>query len=554
MLIIIFLVLAFADPLLKGYSSTGSNTRKLGIVYMDSSFSMLSRNDSVTLYAKSEKIANQLKRYFTSSDELITFTTNVQSDTTPNRSFIKSNFNSILHKSNEILRAKNYNTSEIYIISDLQKVNFHNNQFLPNENSHFYFIDVADNEYQNISISNVIVDTKLPEPSRPVKINVVVRNHNVNLLVNQKVNILVNDLKIDEKYFDIAPREIKKIEVTFKPSGKGIQTIKAELISDNSAFDAFKEDNVFYKKFYIPETINIGLVSKDANSTRYIKAVFDAENKNNPYAKVYNYSEINNAENLNAFDLVYLCGLKSFSENEIENIRKFIASGKGVFIFPTENINTDSYSKISTFKFKEQEYINNELPIKDINSESPLFEGLFKVNKNENTIGSSLEKVFVKSFYPVIPSEKSSPLISLNNNTSNNIILLSENPNLLISSVSADETLSDFPHHSLFAPVVLRSAAYLSSEAVIDKGTILTERDTLESNPELMLESVLKTSLDLTGIKNYTIIRNTEIQNLERIISENRSGKSLWNFALIASLFFLIFELFIILQNRKQSA
>ena len=90
--IIIFLVLAFADPLITGYSSKGSNTRKLGIVYLDSSYSMLSKNDSVTLYDKSKKIANQLSQYFTSSDEVITLTTTVQSDTTPDRSFIKSNF------------------------------------------------------------------------------------------------------------------------------------------------------------------------------------------------------------------------------------------------------------------------------------------------------------------------------------------------------------------------------------------------------------------------------------------------------------------------------
>jgi hypothetical protein len=553
MLIIIFLVLAFADPLLKGYSSNGSNTRKLGIIYLDSSYSMLSKNDSVSLFGKSKSVANQLNRYFTSSDEVITLTTTVQSDTTPNRSFIKSNFNSILHNSNELLRSKNYNTSEIFIISDLQKVNFHNNQYIPNENTHFYFIDVADNEYGNISISNIIVNTKLPEPSRPVKINVVVRNHNESLLPGQKINVYVNDTKVDEKYFDIAPREIKKLEVSFKLSGKGVQTIKAELISDNKAFNAFKEDDVFFKKIYIPEKINIGLVSKDGNSARYIKAVFDAENKNNPESKVYNYTETNNTENINSYDVIYLCGLKDFSENEIDNVRKFINAGKGVFIFPSENINAESYNKISNFKITKPEIINNELSIKEINAESPLFEGLFKTNTDEIINGSSLGKIFIKSYYNVIPAEKSSPLITIGSNNSSSNILLTEDANLLISSVSADETLSDFPRHSLFSPVILRSAAYLSTASGINQGTTLTERDTLESNPELMLESVLKTSLDLSGIRHYSIVHNTEPQNLERIISENRSGKSLWNYALAASLLFLVFELFLIIQNRKSN-
>jgi hypothetical protein len=549
MLIIIFLVLAFADPLLKGYTSKSSNTRKLGIIYLDSSYSMLSKNDSVTLFDKSKKIANQLNQYFTSSDEVITLTTSVQSDTSSNRNFIKSNFNSILHKSNEILQSKNYNTSEIYIISDLQKVNFHNNQLLPNETTHFYFVDVAENQYQNISISNIIVNTKIPEPSRPVKINVVVRNHNESLLANQKINVYVNDIKVDEKIFDISPREIKKLEVSFKPVSKGLQTIKAELVSDNIAFDAFKEDNVFFKKIYIPESINIGLVSKESNSTRYIKAVFDAENKNNLANKVYNYTDVNNLDNINSYDVIYLCGLNNFSEKEIESIGKFISAGKGVFIFPAYFINLESYNKISSFKITKSESVNNALAIKDINSESPMFEGLFKTSNGETFNSSTLEKISVKSYYQIIPAEKSSTLINFPAN-----ILLAEDANILISSVSADETMSDFPRHSLFAPVILRSASYLSYlNSLNNQQTIITERDTLESNPELMVKSVLKTSLDLTGIKNYTIIDNTETQNLEKIITENRSGKSLWNYALIASLLFLVFELFLILRSRKSN-
>lgn len=550
MLIIIFLVLAFADPLLKGYSSKNSNTRKLGIIFIDSSYSMLSKNDSVSLFDKSKSLANQLNQYFTSSDELITLTTSVQPDTTPGRNILKSNFNSILHKSNEILNSKNYNTSEIFIISDLQKVNFHNNQYIPNEKSRFYLIDAADNEYRNISISNVTVDTKIPEPSRPVKVSVVVRNHNESLLANQKINVYLNDAKVEEKFFDISPREIKKIEVSFKPVTKGIQTVKAELVSDNKAFDAFKEDNLFFRKFFIPEKLNIGLVSKEFNSTRYIKAVFDAENKNSLNDKVYNYTDLSTTDNLDTYDVVYFCGIRDFSDKDIENIRKFIISGKGIFIFPSDNINVESYNKLSTFKFTKPDNPNSEFSIKEINSESPLFEGLFKTSKDETFNAASLDRINIKTIYQVIPAEKSSPLITISN-ASGSRILLNEDANLLISSVSADETTSEFPRHSLFAPVILRSASYLSSANITNnKNTLLTERDTLESNPELMLETVLRTSLDLTGIKNYTIVKNTQTANLEKIITENRTGKSLWNYALIASLLFLAFELFLILSNK----
>lgn len=568
--IIVFLVLAFADPVLRSYSGKDSNTRKLGIIFIDSSYSMLYQKDSTNLFQRAESIASKIENLFTSSDEVIKIVTSVQSDTSSVPIAVKSNFNAILNKTNEILKTKNYSASEIFIISDLQKVNFHNNQYQPNSYSSFYFIDVADNEQANISISTIRIDSKILGLSLPIKLSAVIRNHTDNIIPNEKLTLFNNDVKLDEKIFDLKPNEIKQIEFSFKPTSKGIQTLKAELITENKQFDAFKEDNVFFKKFFIPEKINIGIISDNPSSTKYIKSVFDAANKNTEGVKVYDYKEISSLNNIQSFDVIYLCGLKGFTETDVQNINKFTEFGKGVVIFPSENINIEEYNKLLDVKITSVEKLNSELSIKELNTNSPLLDDIFKIKKGETFDGSTLDKVRINSYYNITPANRSSPLLTLNvnGNTSGSKqepVLLVQNSvspinpkqesiistdNLFLFTVSADLTMSSFPQHSLFAPIILRSAYHYNTNSVLTDGTnpglmFQIEKDTLESNPQLMIESVLKTALDLTGIENYTIISNNKLSTLEETVTENREGKSLWKTPLIIALALVILEVYL---------
>lgn len=578
--IIVFLVLAFADPLLRGYSGKDSNTRKLGIIFIDSSYSMLYQLDSTNLYNKAISVSNNVGKLFTSSDEIIKIVTTVQSDTTPVQIGTKSNFNSILNKTNDILKEKIFPAAEVFIISDLQKVNFHNNRYQPDKYTNYYFIDVADNEQSNVSISTVKIESRILGLSLPVKFSAVVRNHSDNFVTNEKLILYNNDVKFDEKNFNLKPNEIKKIEFTYKPTLKGFITLKAELISENKQNDAFKEDNIFFRRIYIPEKIKIGIVSGNSNSSKYIKSVFDAANKNSEgKIKVYDYSELNGIGGIEPYDVVYLCGLKGFTDVDIQTINKFTEQGKAIVVFPSDNINIEEYNKLLNVKITKLENVYAELPIQDININSPLLDDIFKIKKGETIDGSTLDKIKLNSYYNITLSNSSSSLLTLGseqNNKQNHDLLIHNfsnintsakeqyisNDNIFVFTVSADLGMSSFPQHSLFAPIILRSAYHfnpnyiLPSDAKQDsslgiyKTTYLTEKDSLESNPQLILEPVLKTALDLTGIEKYTIIPSNKLNTLEEKVRENREGKSLWQIPLIIAIALIPLEIYL---SRKYS-
>ncbi len=577
--IIVFLVFAFADPYLRGYSGKNSNSQKLGIVFIDSSFSMLYNQDSANLYNKAVNVAARISDTYSSSDELITIVTKVQSDTSNNYIHVKPNLNSILNKTNDILKNRNQNTSEIFIISDLQKVNFHDNLYQSNNYSNFFLIDVAENEQPNISISNLIIESKILGISFPIKLKVIVRNHTSNFLIDEKITLFINDTFLEEIYFDLKPNEIKHLDFSFKPVTVGIQTLKAELVSSNKQLDAFKEDNQYFKQIYIPEKINIGIISRSPESSKYIRAVFDAANLNSQGESVYNYTESSNLNNLLQYDVLYLCGLKGFSEPDIENINKYSESGKMIIIFLSEEINIDDYNSIKGIKISTLNKLNTDAYISKINTESPLFHDLFKTKKGETFNSSTLEGINLKSYFTITPSQNSNVLLSLH--VPNSIIqipfIIASNPstnneqpktnekqpstmrsmhppwrnNYQIVTVSADKTMSSFPEHSLFAPFILRSAYNCNPDLFLStiNSQLSTNHDTLESNPELINENVLKTTLDLKGIKNYQITSNNRLHSLESVINENRSGKSLWLIPLIIALALIPLEIY--LSKRK---
>ncbi len=200
---------------------------------------------------------------------------------------------------------------------------------------------------------------------------------------------------------------------------------------------------------------------------------------------------------------------------------------------------------------------------------------IFKIKKGEAFDGSTLDKIRLNSYYNITLANTSSPLITLNaiGNTSGSNrepVLLIQNSvlplnaketllsadNLFLFTVSADLTMSSFPQHPLFAPVILRSAYHYNTNPVFMEGSnpesyFLTEKDTLESNPQLILESVLKTALDLTGIENYEIISNNKLNTLEETVTEKREGKSLWKTPLIIALALIPLEIFLARKYSK---
>lgn len=541
--IIVFLVIAISEPILSDYPTKDSNKAKYGLIFSDSSFSMSAKQDTSDLYTVVDNISKEIKSTFNSSDEI------EQIRTSTNKTNIYPDLNSILNNSNTKIETKNLKTNEVFIISDIQKSNFENlttNTRYP-ENTYYDFLNVSKTNPANISLNDVKVLTRIPEQSKQIKIKVIVKNYGENFVPNNKISLITNNEKVDDKYFDINSKERKEIEFSFVPKQNGNLLYNVELATNTTANDEFKEDNKFQFNVYIPEKISIGIVCDNIDS-RFIKYVFDAANKYSN-EKIFQYSEKRNLDDLSNFDMFYLVDYNLKGESDIQKLKDFLSQGKGVFVFPPDN-NAEFYNKLGCFNISKNESLNNNFNFSEINTTNPIFDGLFK-NEGINPI-SEIPVINISQLYNLNTSSNSYPLITLNNLKPLLIEDKSNNGTILFSSVPLNPSASSFNSHTLFAPIILKSSYYLSYFKKIEDMQIAQpiNHDTLESNPERISERELESMIEKAGIKKYKIINQNELKDLQEIIAENRRGKSFWNYAIIMTLLLIGLEIIVMRKTK----
>jgi hypothetical protein len=555
-LIVAFLVLTFADFFIEGYSAGGKDVAKLGLIFTDSSYSMNISGGQDSIMETAGILQDEITGLYSSADEIRIFYPKVADgfDTSFIQKPLKPYLSGIFLKSAEESGKFNYPINEAFVISDFQKINFNYTGSKADDKTFYYFINSSAKNYSNISVNKLEAVTKIPEPSRPLTFRAVVKNHGENVITDASLVFIAEGVKQEEKQLTLNPYERKEIYFTFSGSKTGTLRTEAVLNIQDARLDAVKEDNSFTEIIYIPEKIKIGIISRNPAEADIIKAVFVAANSIYGSGNVYDYRISGNISELNTFDVSYICGFTAFSISETDEIKKYLSTGRGVFIFPSENTDTESYNRLGEFIITEKTKPSGEFTIKELYSESPLFEGVFR-DGDRIIRESDFDKVKISELFKITLSEKDIALIELQNS----IPLLVESKtgegSLILSAVSCGGAMSDFSGHALFAPVILKSAGYLSYIRTLEYRTAnYVNHDTLESDLSRISDSKLNEVLKESGVKNFSIIpAGSGLDEIRRTVEENRKGKSYWFWSLIAVLLLTAFEIFLIKRVYKTS-
>ncbi len=679
-LIIIFIVLAFADPIFRGYTQgKGENLTKLGIVFIDDSFSMSARSARGELFSVAKEEMKQIDKLYSSSDKLYFIRTSslipselrelrdtlslsyirkesLNSDTSAGVSEAVFDISPAISKAQEIISENAYPVNEIFIISDFQKINFSpqrlqqpqtfdNTGDFRRSSSYLYLLNLGQRVPNNISINAIDIKTKLIEPSREIKLTAALKNFNNYGVTGKQINLYIEGQKISEMYADLAPYERKEIEFSFKPSKPGLVNGYAELVQANYQDDEIAKDNRFNFNLFVPEEYAVGIYSPTAEASRYIRTVLGLS----PVYKIKTISSLSGLlsgtpagslsgsqsgslagslsgsqpvslagslsgsqpvslagslsgsqsvsltgslsgsqpGSLAGFErqtgMIFIAGKTSFSVDEINAVSDYLKQGRGVFIFPPPNADIKSYnellSKLDGFKLTEKisgkSAMNPSLPsggkFSSLDFQHPVLEGIFRDKSLTATdFSPDIDAPEINSIFPSLMGRSSSVLMSVKDNVP--FLLETKTPGspLLFCAVSADMQMSDFPKNPLFAPVITKSVAYLTSafsgysytnkqnaipnhEAYLtsafngrtysDNQTAIVNHDTLESNLLLANASEINDYFKQSGLKNVQIITNPGAE-LARIVAENRTGTSLWYWFIILAVILTLLEMY----------
>lgn len=568
-LVITFLVLAFANPVYKGIAGD-SSTSSASLIIIDNSFSM-SAKDVYGDYLDQAKVsANDIISTLNPSDEITiiassefgksssAYWTNTFPDYKDSIKNIAISFNDFnlpqcIENAKDIISKSSALNKNIYILSDFQKNNFIDiSSSNPIADYSVFAVNIGKREVNNVSLDDFKIESAIIEQGRDVKLSVNVHNFSQYGLSNKTLNIYSRGIDSNfvlkgEKVVDLQSSENKKVELTFKAEKSGNNSGMIELAIDNAQDDEIKYDNKIYFSFFLPEKFKIGLIGND---TKFIKlAVESASSLLTDSSKrqfnLFDVSELNTLpSNLSNYNIVFLSGQDRFSSSDTEALSSYISNGGTAYFFPSQSADINSYNALFTKlnsahlgNINSDMEANKSVKIGRVNFEHPLLSGIFKNEKlNFTSDKFILDSPELKSFYSITPGEKDVTLIELSNNkpflTENNV----GQGRVLLSSVSANDKMSDLPMKSIFVPLIVRSIFY-------SQGNINNTSYTIGKNNVISINQLFRVNSAINPLKNkityspsisssYIALPYSNFSSVPGMYSFTDSSNSKYSFAL----------------------
>lgn len=508
---ITFLVLCFARPVYEGYAGSDTASKTTSLIFIDDSFSMNARDNNGLYFNQAKESVKRILNDHKESDEIYLVPTSsiafkdkkilfgnfkelLDSLSNLKISYKTFSLNEVLSSSNEIIGESKNPVKEIFIISDFQKNNFQFDEKsydkYPNLKSNFvntYLINVGEREINNLSVDSLIVETKILEKDKDIKVKIYVNNFTGLNLKNKTVNLFIDNELRGEKVVDLNSFEKKEVEFIFKSSLSGSITGVIEIVQSEFQDDEIINDNKYFFNVYIPDKFEIGLLESNPADTRFIELAFKtASNILSDSVKrkseLFNLNSINSIdENIYKYDMIYVSNKRSFNDNEANILKEYVSGGGGLFLFLGKNTDIENYNstilnKLNSVRIEKlnTDVQNENLKFDRVDFEHPVLSEVYQNQKLSITSDKFIiESPKISSYFDLLPNENSNSIISLTNNKPFLVESKYSKGKLILCAVAATDDLSDLPLKSIFVPLIIRSVYYLGNSYELQKNYIV---------------------------------------------------------------------------------
>ena len=545
-LIILFLVMAFARPALQSVKigGTTSAAKTTAVFILDDTFSMSVVDQKGSYFNQAKEIINQVIAQLQEGDEvglILISNPNSKDNLTSNLteylkkinqldlSFTTGDINSAIVKASQILsESKNFNR-EIYVLSDFQKNKINSKNIITdlsellNENVKLYSFDLSDKDVFNLSIDDLKINNQIFEKDKPVSFSVTITNNSKQDVNSAVVSLFIGAERAAQKSFDVNAGQSTIVEIEAIPKTTGFIDIVAEIETDE-----IEQDNKRYASLFIPERISVGMFAENSADLNFVELVLQTAGDDKYEIVRKNINQIT-SQQFDKYQTIILSA--NFLTAGIEQLKNYIKDGGGLVLFPAS---TPDVVKLNQFYPQLGLGINssfigkvnsNDLKIKfdktDFNH--PVFQNIFQKEDKKK-----YESPELNAYYKI--SSAGNQIISLVDGSS----FLSEykigNGKVFVFNSSPVLSWSDFPIKSIFAPLINKSVAYLSSKEREENVFLAGEEVNLNlksinlSQIKIAKPDKLEEFINLTekSTRNYLAYSNTNIAGAYKFYSGDK--------------------------------
>lgn len=477
--IILFIVMAFARPTMQSVhiGGTTSAAKTTAIFILDDTFSMSVVDQKGSYFNQAKEIIKQAISQLQEGDEvgliLVSRPGNENNLSSNLAEFIKSldqtglsdatgDLNSAMVKAAEMIsESKNFN-KEIYVLSDFQKNKIENANVntdlsaLLDSNVKLYTIKFSDKEVFNLSIDDLKINNQIFEKDKPVSFSITITNHSNQDVKNGVLSLFINNDRAAQKSFDVNSKQTTMVEMEATPKTTGFINVVAEIEADE-----IEQDNKRFTSIFIPDKISIGMFYENTDDLSFVDVALQTDNNNKYTIEKKNINQIV-SQQLDKYRVIIL------SANNISagqgQLNDYLKNGGGLILFPSATPDQSKFNKLCSQLGLDVNSVfvgNNsktDLKIKfdktDFNH--PVFQDIFQNQEKKN-----YESPTLNAYYKI--SSSGNQIISLLDGSSFLTEYRIGKGKIFLFDVAPVLSWSDFPVKSIFAPLMNKSIAYLSS-------------------------------------------------------------------------------------------
>ncbi len=482
-MIILFLVTAFARPTLEGVAlgGTTSAAKTTAVFIFDDTFSMSVIDARGSYFNQAKEIMLDLLKNFQEGDEIAVInisgnnpeelkpTTNLSEIINSIQEISISNVSGSIHNSlikaaRIISESKNFN-KEIYILTDFQQGRITDESAasdlgeLLDQNIKLYTVQVSGGDVFNAAITNIKVRSQIFEKNKPISFEVTVTNFAATPALNVVVSLFMDDERKVQQSVDIGAGQSQVLSMETIADRTGFIKIYAEIEDD-----AILHDNRRYTNIFIPDQIPVLILSDNEADAAFLNlALTAADNDKTLNITSRNLSQIASVD-LIRFKTVFVIG--SGSGKRLERLNSFVNSGGGLVLMPGSGTTLDGYQALTSALNLPQPSASigrindasNIFNFDNVEFGHPLFSELFVKKEKRN-----VESPDIYHYFRISTAGLGRNIITMNDGSSFLGEYLNGSGKRLLFNLAPVLGWSNFPLKSIFAPLLHKSVFYLSA-------------------------------------------------------------------------------------------
>jgi len=469
-LAVIFLVLAFAQPIIPNHKSPLKKGSCAVSVYIDNSFSMENTGDDGSLLQQAKVKAREIASAFQPSDQFQLLTNDVEGIRF--RWFNRDEFllqldelesspaapmmSTMAEKQHEFLRSSTCQNRFSFIISDFQSTTADLEHYPADSLVSTTFVPLQSMGLDNLSIDSVYLETPLVFQGSQVLVHAVIANHGDKAIENLPVKLFVEGKELSIATANLPSHGSQTVSLSFTVNGGNVLECHIEIADYPITFD---------DRFYFTLNVRnrISMLCIEGKPQPFLSKLFEHDS----LISYHTCSDHNiDFAHLSDHQFVILGELSSIPSGLAQTLFNFVQQGGSILVIPTENADIEGYNQLLQMVHAPQlgSYRKGTAKVSEVNQGARLYKGVFSSTSDANMEMPSTVAHFKTQTSASCVAE------AVMTYPPGDIFLSSTrngNGNLYLLTTPLRPERSDFMQQSLFVPTLYNMALFSQPQGQI---------------------------------------------------------------------------------------